>query len=138
MSVKAPRTRPGSLFAAKVAKHPAEGSQRLHDGLQRACVEYARRKHRIDLWHNDSKAVRVGRAWVSRVVAGWPDLCCLLPPHGRFCAVEVKTGKSRLNPSQMEMRISMLTSGAVWITARDINQFAAEFDAAIKAEKGDR
>ena len=138
MTRKAPRTRLGSRFVAKVAKLPTEGSQRLHDGLQRACVEYAKRKHHVELWHNDSKAVRVGRTWVSRVVAGWPDLCCLLPPHGRFCAVEVKTGKSRLNVSQIGMRISMLTSGAVWITAREINQFAAEFDAAIKAEKGDR
>ena len=61
-------------------------------------------------------------------IPGESDIQGIVAPHGRFLAIEVKTGKGVLSEKQKLWRDMILKFGGIYIEARDVVNSLAEFE----------
>lgn len=110
------------MIKTRVARRP--GSQKSHDQLLRSIIGLLDILG-IPAFRPESKPVAIKRngktIYVSRVEAGIPDIVAIMPPNGRFCAIEVKTGGSALRPAQQEWRDTIMAAGGEYIVARSMS-----------------
>lgn len=55
--------------------------------------------------------------------SGLPDIVLIFPPDGRFVGIEVKIGKDKQRPSQVEFERNSTQSGAVYRIVKSFNDF---------------
>lgn len=60
-------------------------------------------------------------------LTGFPDILAVLPPTGRACGVEVKTGKDRLRPEQEGIHSQLRRCGALVMVVKDYEDFIAQW-----------
>jgi hypothetical protein len=58
---------------------------------------------------------------------GLPDVIAILPPRGRFCAIEVKTGRDRLRPEQEGFLANVEHMGGLTMVVKDFEDFVDKF-----------
>lgn len=58
---------------------------------------------------------------------GKPDIMIILPPAGRFLAVEVKTGRDRLRPEQEGFLHNVRLMGGLAMVVKDFPDFLQQF-----------
>ena len=59
--------------------------------------------------------------------AGSPDVEGILPPHGKYFGIEVKTGKDSLRPSQLGFHKTARASGAMILVVKDYSDFLEQW-----------
>jgi hypothetical protein len=93
--------------------------------VKRECLEYLKVRQ-IYCWSNPSGAVRIRPGkFMSFGKKGSADIIGLLPPDGKFLAVETKAPDGRLSPEQREFLEAIKQQGGVAVIARswtDIDQ----------------
>ncbi len=55
--------------------------------------------------------------------SGLPDIVLILPPTGRFIGLELKLGKDKQRPSQIEFERDSTSSGAVYKIIKSFEDF---------------
>jgi len=95
------------------------GSVHLHDSLVRSCLSY------LDMvgwaaFRVESKPVWNGKFFVSRAIAGLPDIIAI-KPGGKFVGIEVKTGKARLREAQERAAVLIQSVGGEFHVVRSLN-----------------
>jgi hypothetical protein len=95
----------------------------LENPLRAAVVEYLRlRGYVVSV---TDAALRVcpgcGRVSGQSVDTGWPDVTACEPGTGRLVAVETKTVKGKLRPSQVRCLETLRAAGAVVCVARSLD-----------------
>lgn len=76
-------------------------------------------------WSNDTPGLaytRDGKPFKSGLTGSSDILACI---HGRFVAVEVKTGTGTLSTAQRRFRDAVLRSGGVFVEARSVEDVVA-------------
>lgn len=58
---------------------------------------------------------------------GFPDILAVLPPFGRTCGVEVKTGRDRLRPEQEGIHHQLRKVGALVMVVKDFEDFEKQW-----------
>ena len=113
------------------------GSTTLHTALTNAVLKIASRLSCL-AW---KQAVGVARAMdnPNRIIRfglpGSSDTIVILPPHGRACFAECKTGGSELRKQQRLFRDAVLRVGAAHIKVTSEDQFEAELLELLEEEK---
>jgi hypothetical protein len=95
-----------------------------HSALVNACIAYVQARGGMAT-RLQAGRVRVGGRWVHMSKSGWPDVIGLIPPVGRFLAVEVKVGRDTLSPVQRTTHEELQRRGALVVTIRDIKDLEA-------------
>jgi hypothetical protein len=95
-----------------------------HSALVNACVDYINARGGMAT-RLQAGRVRVGGRWVHMSKSGWPDVIGLIPPVGRFLAVEVKVGRDTLSPVQRTTHAELEKRGALVVTVRDLKDLEA-------------
>jgi len=99
--------------------------------IQRAIQDAFRLKFQIALVHPDPGAGRVnGGGRFSALPAGYPDLVGIVPPTGRFLAIEVKAAGKVPTEAQVMMLDMMRAKGAIAFWADSVASALAQFEAA--------
>lgn len=63
---------------------------------------------------------------ISYGIPGEADIQGIIKPHGKFLAIEVKTGKGKLSVKQKKWKDMILKYGGVHIEARSVDQVLTE------------
>lgn len=114
---------------------PKKTKKKAKAGLSEAAIQKAiqdafRLKHRVALVHPDPGAGRVnGGGRFSSLPAGYPDLIGIVPPSGRFLAIEVKVPGKVPTEAQLMMLEAMRSKGAVAFWADSVASALAQFEA---------
>lgn len=58
---------------------------------------------------------------------GLPDIVAILSPNGKYCGVEVKTGKDRLRPEQIGTLANIKRVGGIGIVVKDFQDFILQW-----------
>lgn len=95
--------------------------------FQVSLVKVLRRYAQIFTWHSIPNggyrhlhtAVKLK---AEGALAGVPDLVFVLPPEGRTAYLELKAPKGSLSPGQKQFRDNALKSGALWESAKNIDE----------------
>lgn len=97
------------------------GSASAHSHLCRACQDFLE-LHGIPVAVINQRPVRLanGSYRTPGAPAGFPDIVAGLPPQGRMLLLEVKSGKSRLRPRQLEAGLKWTEAGALWGVIRSV------------------
>jgi hypothetical protein len=86
--------------------------------IKAACLRYMERLG-ITMWNNPSGCVRVAPdRWIHFGKKGSADIIGLIPPDGKFLAVETKAPDGRLSPEQREFLEMIKRQGGLAIVAR--------------------
>lgn len=91
--------------------------------------------HGIIAFRVHSGQVRVRRGWMHLAPAGTPDIVAIVPPHGRFLGLEVKTEDGTERPGQLDFAKGARRHGAAVVTVRSSREAIAAWQAA-KARHG--
>jgi len=59
---------------------------------------------------------------------GFEDVSCIIPPHGKYLAVEIKIERDKLSPEQIERKAEVERVGGIYYEAKDINSFITFYD----------
>jgi hypothetical protein len=95
--------------------------------LQKACIAMLDQSGLVHWRIPLGQAGMVGRKTGSRgasSILGFPDLCGITP-YGQFWAVELKTDKGRLRPSQKVWIQKLEASGALVRVVRSVGEMGA-------------
>lgn len=63
---------------------------------------------------------------------GVADILAVLPPNGKFMAIEIKTGSDRLSDEQIGFGKNIENVGGLWCVAKNFEDFEAWFYALDK------
>lgn len=85
--------------------------------------------NRIFAWRNNTSGIFDRRSNVYRASqkTGVADILAVLPPSGRLCAVEVKTGRDYLKPEQKGFKRNVESMGALAFVVNSFEDFEAQF-----------
>ena len=107
------------------------GSERSHNQLVRTIEQYLRI---MNIWYCRPEArpvaIKHGKRtiYIKRVNRGVPDIIAIDPRDGRFVGIEVKTGHSKLNPSQVATKNEIVRCCGHYIVARSVTTVMRYFD----------
>jgi len=59
---------------------------------------------------------------------GFEDVSCIIPPHGKYLAVEVKIGADKLRDEQIERKAEVEKCGGLYFVAKDFDSFKLFYD----------
>lgn len=96
----------------------AEHQKLVNDILR----EYGALPH-IRVWKNATGSARShdGERVISFGLKGSADIMGIISPIGRFLAIEVKTGKAKQNPAQLNFQRMIERMGGVYVVARSLS-----------------
>ena len=77
-----------------------------------------------------SGRVKVKRGWMHLAPEGTPDIVAIVPPHGRFLGLEVKTDEGTERDGQLEFAKGARRHGAAVCTVRSPREAVAAWQAA--------
>lgn len=69
------------------------------------------------------------RAFAGR--KGVPDVCAVAPT-GQFWGVEIKVGKDKLRPGQIEFREELIKRGGVYVAVKTIDDLISQLEGLIQ------
>lgn len=73
-------------------------------------------------WRQNSGMVPIGGG--SRFIRlgskGLPDICVIMPPHGKFVGLEVKTKVGKVNQNQKEFAMRLTNLGGYYFVVRSL------------------
>lgn len=90
---------------------------RLEKDIQRDILAYLRQ---VGVLHWRQNAGKIG--WVTLGPEGISDIVVVLPPNGRFLALEVKAHKGRLRPAQKAFKGELERFGGLYRVVRSPHQ----------------
>jgi hypothetical protein len=97
--------------------------------VKQECFRYLKLRH-IKAWSNPSGAVKIRPGkFMSFGKKGSADIIGLLPPDGKFLAIETKSEHGRLSPEQRQFLADIKALGGLAIVARswtDVDQALRE------------
>lgn len=100
---------------------------------QNAILQYLTVK-KVFAWRNNTGAMPIdapgGRRFIRFGAKGSPDIMAILPPNGRFLAIEVKGPRGVLSDAQKEFLSAVQNRGGYTIVAKsvdDVERFFAEY-----------
>ena len=67
---------------------------------------------------------------------GWPDLCGVVAPSGRWLAIEVKSPRGRVAPEQAAWGALLTRMGGVYAVCRSVEDARAAVDQAAAPPSG--
>ena len=83
---------------------------------------------KIFAWrHNTTGIPLAGGGFRPAAMTGVSDILGIIPPLGRFLAVEVKTGRDRIRPEQVGFLRNIERSGGIALVVKDFNDFLQQF-----------
>ena len=99
--------------------------------IVKACLDYLAMLD-IPAWRNNTGAARLknpsGKSYfVKFSVKGASDIFAILPPKGRFLAIECKAGTNRPTPEQAAFLDRVRRTGGVGLVVRDVNELVEFF-----------
>jgi hypothetical protein len=113
----------------------------LEKETQAQILRYLQTVRRIKAWRQNQGAVKVpaqggakGRFFRMASAKGISDIIGLLPPHGRFLAIEVKRLGEHPTPDQQAFLDGVNAAGGLGFVARSIEDVGRELDAASKGD----
>lgn len=59
---------------------------------------------------------------------GVSDILAILPPDGRFLAIEIKTGRDKLSPEQEGFLRNVEKMGGIGLVVKDFEDFKGKFE----------
>lgn len=99
-------------------------------GLVHACLQWLA-VSRIFAWRNNTGVLRSPRGQpVPFGFKGSSDILCILPPHGRFLAVECKVGRGTLTVEQRAFLDEVNRAGGLGVVVRDLEDLIAYVEGA--------
>lgn len=113
----------------KVAKIPAEGANKITKNVldtinsHPGCKAY--RVNNTGIYDAAKKIRRKGNT-----KKGLPDVWCCI--RGKFVVIEVKAGRDKLSPDQIERRDEIIKAGGVFVEARTTTAFLTWWSDFIK------
>lgn len=86
-------------------------------------------ERRIFAWRENTIGVFDAKRGIYRPAPkkGISDIIAILPPHGRFCGIEIKTGKDRLSPEQQGFIENIQRMGGIALVVKDYEDFVDQF-----------
>lgn len=60
--------------------------------------------------------------------SGLPDIIAILPPDGKFCGIEIKTGRDRLRPEQIGFQKNLERMGGIYLVVSSYENFLSQLD----------
>jgi hypothetical protein len=94
---------------------------RSESQLVTACLEYLLVMG-IPAWRNNSGATMIGKRFIRFGMKGSSDILGVLPPTGRFLAVECKQPKGRTTESQDEFLDAINEAGGLGVVVRSVDE----------------
>ena len=88
--------------------------------LQNTILQYLQIRH-IFAWRQNSGAAKFDNHFVRFGIPGISDILGLIPPDGKFLAVEVKAPMGKLTPYQKDFLDRIKASGGCAIIARSLD-----------------
>jgi hypothetical protein len=82
--------------------------------------------HRVPAYRINTGAVKIERRFLRFGSVGMSDVIAILPPHGRFVAVEVKSAKGKVTPAQQGFLDQVNAAGGRGFVARSVSDVARE------------
>lgn len=77
----------------------------------------------IFAWRNSVGALRTDHGYYQMGKTGSSDIIAILPSHGQFLGIEIKTGRDCLRPAQLGFKANIEKMGAVYIVVKDFNDY---------------
>lgn len=131
------------------ARPPLSYSDKDAGKFQTAILAYLRLKG-LKAWRQSSEGRYLREEYMTNVVGlkikvgggkfiprdkevkGIGDVCAVLPPNGRFIAIEVKIGKDRQNEEQKEFQREMDEAGAIYFVTKTWDDFQLQISKYIQ------
>lgn len=76
----------------------------------------------IPAWRNNSGATKIGKRFIRFGMKGSSDILGVLPPSGRFLAVECKQPKGRTTPDQDAFLSAVNEAGGLGFVVRSVDE----------------
>ena len=106
----------------------------LERDVQKAIQDAFRLRHQIALVHADPGNSRInGGGRFSSIPEGYPDLVGIVPPSGRFLAIEVKVPGKVPTELQLRMLAAMRGKGAIAFWASSVAEALAQSEEQVAA-----
>lgn len=73
-------------------------------------------------WRQNSGMVPIGggNRFIRLGAKGLPDICVIMPPHGKFVGLEVKTRVGKVNPNQKDFAMRLTNLGGYYFVVRSL------------------
>lgn len=116
------------MLMAAITRELPKRRARPEDAVQAAVVEHLRFRHSPGVvWHstpNERKANEREGARLKRMGLrpGAPDLVVILPPHGRYAGLELKSAQGRQSPNQKGFEAEAVDAGALYAVAHGVDE----------------